>query len=145
MGRCEPGRDWRTGSLDRRALDCRLGSSALGKPFHLRELRKLAELRRGAALQSTTPVVATDLVLSGDAALSGTVQSQNITLASGAVLRPLTGGELSLMVPGRLTVAAGARIDVSGLGYAGGWYDFDNAIIANVVCTVVGTVVTHIS
>src|SRR6202023_1379316 len=43
-----------------------------------------------------------------------------MTVKSGAVVTPASGGTLRLAVTGLLTVQAGGRIDVTGPGYAGG-------------------------
>ncbi len=78
------------------------------------------ESRNGSGLQASDPIVGPELVLEGNAQISGTVSAANVLVKSGAVVRPATGGELRIVTPGRLTVEAGAVLELSGLGYAGG-------------------------
>jgi protocatechuate 3,4-dioxygenase beta subunit len=75
------------------------------------------EMLHGAALTSASPIVAADLAVSGEAQLAGEVRAANVTIKAGAVLRPASGRELHFVVSGAMIVEAGARIDVSGLGY----------------------------
>jgi len=79
----------------------------------------------GAGLESTDPVATASTVLSGDVEVSGPVEAVNLTVKSGAVVRPAGGGNLIFRVSGKLTVELGAVIDASGAGYRGGnaWND----------------------
>jgi hypothetical protein len=67
----------------------------------------------------SAPLRATSLTLGAgsDTSLAGTFTIQDLTLESGAVLKGTAGQDLRLVVPGTLTVQAGALIDVTGLGY----------------------------
>ena len=78
------------------------------------------ELVHGAGLQSADPVVGPDMVLQGNAEVTGEVRAANVTVKSGAVVRPASGQELTFVVSGTMTVEAGAAVSVSGKGYAGG-------------------------
>jgi hypothetical protein len=78
------------------------------------------EFKNGAGLQATDPIVGPELVLEGNAQVSGEIQAANVRVKAGAVVKPAAGGELRIVTPGKLTIEAGARLDVTGLGYAGG-------------------------
>jgi hypothetical protein len=78
------------------------------------------DLRHGAGLRSTTPIVGQQVVFQGNATVAGDVTAINVLVKSGAVVTPATGGALNFKVTGRMTIESGARLDVSGLGYAGG-------------------------
>jgi hypothetical protein len=77
-------------------------------------------------LRSSAAVAAGDLVKGGDVAVAGAaagvpaqLTAASLTLASGTVLGPASGGTLQATVAGTLTIPSGARIDVTGLGYLG--------------------------
>ncbi len=76
----------------------------------------------GAGLDSTDPVEATSTELAGAVEVAGPISATNLTVKSGAVVRPASGGSLTFRVSGKLTVEAGAVVDVSGLGYQGGTF-----------------------
>jgi protocatechuate 3,4-dioxygenase beta subunit len=77
------------------------------------------DLRHGGGLWSSSPVRIHDLTLQGMAKAGDGLASTNATVLAGAVVRPVTGQRLHLAVGDLLTVQAGGRIDVSGLGYPG--------------------------
>ncbi|HEV7509643.1 MAG TPA: Ig-like domain-containing protein [Thermoanaerobaculia bacterium] len=77
-------------------------------------------LKGGAGIQAADPIVGPELVLEGNAQVSGQITATNVRVKAGAVVRPAAGGELRITTPGRLTIEAGARLDVTGLGYAAG-------------------------
>jgi hypothetical protein len=72
----------------------------------------------GAGLTAVDPVDSSTTELKGNVAVGPVVTATNLVVKSGAVVRPATGGSLTFHVSGRLTVEAGARIDVTGRGYA---------------------------
>src|SRR6185312_1746314 len=78
------------------------------------------DLKNGGGVQTADPVVGPELTLEGNAQVSGAITAANVRIKSGAVVRPAAGGELRIVTPGKLTIEAGARLDVSGLGYAAG-------------------------
>ena len=84
--------------------------------YHFDNVRLL----HGAGLAGADPVVAQNVTLSGNTEVAAVVQAVNLTVASGAVVKPAAGGSIHFVVSGTMTVAAGAVIDVSGLGYPGG-------------------------
>jgi hypothetical protein len=75
------------------------------------------ELLNGATLTSTSPLVVSDLSVSGDVKLSGEVRADSVTVKAGAILRPVSGGDLRFIVAGAMSIEAGALIDLSSLGY----------------------------
>jgi hypothetical protein len=78
------------------------------------------ELLNGAGLMASDPVELTTQVFEGETAVSGVIRGVDAVVKAGAVVRPATGGVLQFELSGRLTVEAGARLDVTGLGYPGG-------------------------
>jgi hypothetical protein len=82
-------------------------------------------VRHGAGVVNTDTVETGHTVLSGDVPAPSLVTAQTLTVKAGAVVRPASGGSLKFRVTGRMTVEAGAVLDVSGKGYAGG--DFGGA------------------
>jgi hypothetical protein len=78
------------------------------------------DLLHGAGLRASDPVAGTDLVFDGEVGTVGDIVAETVVVKSGAVVRPAVGGSLKFMVSGTMTVEAGARIDVTGLGYLGG-------------------------
>jgi hypothetical protein len=77
------------------------------------------DVRRGAGLAGADPVFATRRVLEGNAAIADEVIAEEVVVKAGAVVRPAFGSKLSFKVSGKMTVEAGARIDLSGMGYLG--------------------------
>ncbi len=77
-------------------------------------------LSHGAGLWSLTPIVAGDVTLGGAAGVGDGLSAATLTVLAGAAVRPVSGQTIHLRASGTLTVQAGGRIDVSGLGYAGG-------------------------
>ena len=78
-------------------------------------------LANGADLVGADPLDVAELVLEGEVELGGPVRGADVRILAGSVVRPVTGGDLSFELSGTLVVEAGARLDVSGRGYAGGW------------------------
>jgi len=78
------------------------------------------ELRRRAGLVAADPIEGATMVLTDDAELSGQIVATDLVLRSGATIRPAAGSSLHFTVGNTMTVEAGALIDVTGLGYAGG-------------------------
>jgi Bacterial Ig-like domain/F5/8 type C domain len=71
---------------------------------------------------SNTPVVYTQPLVGDNVSITGRllvpeVRATTLTLQSGAVLGHVAGGSLALKVSGKLTIASGSTIDVSGAGY----------------------------
>jgi hypothetical protein len=78
------------------------------------------ELWRGAGLiVRDTPVVGS-LQTDGTARLFGNVQAGSMTVKAGSVVTLPEGEKMRLTVSGQLRIEAGARLDVTGRGYAGG-------------------------
>jgi hypothetical protein len=78
------------------------------------------ELRRSAGIDTADPIAATDATFSGDARLPARLKAQNLTIPSGSTVRVVGGPSLELDVAGTFTIAAGGKLDLSGIGYAGG-------------------------
>ncbi len=78
------------------------------------------ELRHGAGMKAAEAVQSGDLVLWDDTEVSGEISATEVTVKTGAVVRPESGSRLSFQVLGTMTVEPGALIDVRGLGYSGG-------------------------
>ena len=76
-------------------------------------------LSHGAGLWSRSLVTAQDMTLAGTAAVGDDVSAGSLTVLAGAVVRPASGQTLHLKATGTLTVQAGGRLDVTGLGYPG--------------------------
>ncbi|HEY3566741.1 MAG TPA: carboxypeptidase regulatory-like domain-containing protein [Thermoanaerobaculia bacterium] len=76
-------------------------------------------LSHGAGLWSRSPVTAQDMTLAGTATMGDGVSAGSLTVLAGAVVRPVSGQTLHLKTTGTLTVQAGGRLDVTGLGYPG--------------------------
>jgi hypothetical protein len=74
----------------------------------------------GAGLIARDAVWVDEMEIGGAARLSGPVVATEMSVLAGAVLVPAEGDTLRLEAPGTLTVEAGASLDVSGRGYAGG-------------------------
>ena len=60
------------------------------------------------------------MVNAGEARLSGVIRGGDALIKNGAVVRPVTGDDLRFVLTGTLTVEAGAKVSVTGRGYAGG-------------------------
>ncbi len=78
------------------------------------------DLKNGAGLSTVDDLVVGDAFADGATRLPKLFTAVNLTLKAGAVATPAVGGEVRGTVSGRLTIEAGARLDVSNLGYAGG-------------------------
>ena len=79
------------------------------------------DLRHGAGVATEDELIGMDLEVSpGEAELPVNLVVDNLTLRSGAVARPATGARLTITVNDTLTIEAGARLDVTGRGFAGG-------------------------
>jgi hypothetical protein len=79
------------------------------------------ELKNGAGVDAQDPLASTDTVFDGgDAELAGEVTGATAKVLNGSVVRPARGSDLRLTLTGKLTIEAGARLDVSGTGYAAG-------------------------
>ena len=76
------------------------------------------DLVHGAGVEAADPVVGPDMVLQGNAEVTGEVRATNVTVKTGAVVRPASGRELTFVVSGTMTVEAGATVSVSGKGFA---------------------------
>src|SRR5690606_6501112 len=77
------------------------------------------EVLNGAGMVASDPIELTTQVFEGETSVSGVIRGVDAVVKAGAVVRPATGGLLQFELAGRLTVEAGARLDVTGLGYAG--------------------------
>ncbi len=77
-------------------------------------------LVQGAGLTASDPVQGGDVRTSGNVRLPAELGAGSVTVPTGSVVTPATGSGVSLKVSGTLTVESGARLDVSGFGYAGG-------------------------
>ncbi|HEX4495559.1 MAG TPA: carboxypeptidase regulatory-like domain-containing protein, partial [Thermoanaerobaculia bacterium] len=78
------------------------------------------QLSHGAGLWSATPIAAGDVTLGGSAGVGDGLSATTMTVLAGAAVRPVSGQTVHLKASGTLTVQAGGRVDVSGLGYAAG-------------------------
>ncbi|HEX6904370.1 MAG TPA: carboxypeptidase regulatory-like domain-containing protein [Thermoanaerobaculia bacterium] len=79
------------------------------------------DLKSGAGLSSVDPlIVSGDVVAEPKSRLPADLTAANVTLKNGAAVTVSQGGSLKMTLSGRLTVEAGAALDVTGLGYAGG-------------------------
>ncbi len=78
------------------------------------------EMFHGAGIDASDSVTQSTLVFGGEVEVPSEVIADSVTIQPGAVVRPLSGSSLHFQVTGALTVGAGARVDVSGLGYVGG-------------------------
>jgi hypothetical protein len=76
--------------------------------------------RHGAGLLAHDPVSGSEVVFQGDSPVTGEINATNVTVKSGAVVRPQGTSLLRFVVAGKLTVETGGRIDATGTGYAGG-------------------------
>ena len=77
--------------------------------------------RHGAGLLAHDPVTGSEVVFQGDVPVTGEIHATNVTVKSGAVVRPQGTSLLRFVVAGKLTVEAGGRIDATATGYAGGY------------------------
>ena len=78
------------------------------------------ELLNGSGLAAGDRLIATEVTTTGAARLPARLEAVNVTVESGSVATVSSGGTLELTATGTLTIEAGARIDLSGRGYAGG-------------------------
>ncbi|HYC80580.1 MAG TPA: hypothetical protein VEB65_02260, partial [Solirubrobacterales bacterium] len=78
------------------------------------------DLLHGSGFDAADPVGGSELVIQGNAEVTGEIRALDVRIKSGAVVKPATGGELRIIASGRLTVEAGAVIDLQGRGYEGG-------------------------
>lgn len=79
-------------------------------------------LANGAGLWSTAPIVTDELTLAGSSAgpnRVGAITATNVTVKSGAWLRPLVNREITLAASNELVIESGAVLDATGGGYAG--------------------------
>ncbi|HSL83334.1 MAG TPA: hypothetical protein VLF66_11205, partial [Thermoanaerobaculia bacterium] len=74
----------------------------------------------GASLEATDPVTSGSVILDGDIEVDPEVVADTLLVRAGSVIRPRPGQPLRFLVSGEMTVESGARIDVSGNGYAAG-------------------------
>ncbi len=76
-------------------------------------------LSHGAGIWSHSSINAQDVTLGGSAGVGDGLSAVSMTVLAGAAVRPVSGQTLHLKASGTLTVQAGGRLDVSGLGYPG--------------------------
>jgi hypothetical protein len=78
------------------------------------------ELLNGSGLRASDPVITGEAATTGAARLPARLEAASVTVRSGSVVSVSSGSVLRLAVSGTLTIESGARLDVSGQGYAGG-------------------------
>ncbi|MEM7480682.1 MAG: carboxypeptidase regulatory-like domain-containing protein [Acidobacteriota bacterium] len=92
------------------------------------------DLLHGAGLEASDPVSGTRVDLRGEVELEGEVHAADVVVHAGAVIRPATGGVVRMVATRSVVIEAGAVVDVTGEGFAGGahweWFGYAPAEVS---------------